>query len=72
MRFFLVMQVVAAFSLLKRNLRIEQLTGHRWMQYSKWIHPSHIRLFLRLKIYPQQGLEAWIEGSVEEHEESVF
>ena len=33
LRFFLCMQVVAAFSLLKKNLRIEQLTGHRWMQY---------------------------------------
>ena len=33
LRFFLCMQVVAAFSLLKKNLRIEQLTGHRWVQY---------------------------------------
>ena len=29
---FFFLQVVAAFSLLKKNLRIDQLTGHRWKQ----------------------------------------
>ena len=31
-RTFLFLQVVAAFSLLKKNLRIDQLTGHRLIQ----------------------------------------
>ena len=30
--YFSFLQVVAAFSLLKKNLRIDQLTGHRWKQ----------------------------------------
>ena len=59
-RIFLLLQVVAAFSLLKKNLRIDQLTGHRLIQKTFYLLP-----FLVSKMFSHQGLEARIEGFLE-------